>query len=294
MSSTIVNYSSDDSEEHVESSNCVPSVTARIDPLYIYAVDDLLNKEVSKHDVRTLPHLNPQDMEFFNAVAHRQTDESLIDQMRLFEGLIWRFRIQKTYLEIFMVLHDEGMVSLDGLKAPMDLTTYRDEEVLAVANALKAFPYVRNAIDRPPKYTQMTTAYETPQRWLAVLIVRGARDHFEHIVNKISDVGLLTGLAYGGLYSETGFQDAQIDNAVVRQAWPSGRVLMRDPAANMVREGLRTEFCFWLPCEMGEGVTIEEVYDRFFDEYEEIDTLYRLYRKVKVEKEVAIMRTVGD
>jgi len=45
---------------------------------------------------------------------------------------------------------------------------------------------------------------------------------------------------------------------------------------------------------MGEGVTIKEVYDRFFDEYEEIDTLYRLYRKVKVEKEVAIMRTVGD
>ncbi|MCJ1246840.1 hypothetical protein MMC30_004049 [Trapelia coarctata] len=150
-----------------------------------------------------LSHLNPQDQAFFDTISHRHTNPSLHDQLRFFEGLIWRLRIQKTYFDIFMLLHDQGMVSLDGPKAPMDLITYWDEEVLAVANALKALPYVRNAVDRPPTYTRMTTAYETPQIWLVVLIVRGGRVHFEHIVNAINAAGLLTFLPYE--YSESGF-----------------------------------------------------------------------------------------
>jgi hypothetical protein len=177
------------------------------------------------------------------------------------KALELRAKIQSSFFSVFMFLTDICLVTFEGLKEPMDPSYSSDLDVQLVAASLGCFENIRKMENDWEEtfnfnvFFNSMTGYRTPANWLATLIVRGAVVQDLHgIMDKIELLG-----EFGVLGREK-----------LQKLWSKNKKLVRNHRAGAIKPPAVNQspvVAFWLPYNLGEKISMEEIYKAFDEDF---------------------------
>lgn len=184
---------------------------------------------------------------------------------KVLTALYWRGRLQSTLLDIFLQLHSRGFISLDNLKAPVNLGVLSEAstQVLSLLQSFDGLAREERLDELHPLHEWHST--EIAVGWLATMIVRGCADiplALEHIeqsqyLGKVDDENMQE---YLELYS----------NKLI-ECNPYDGIPETIPPKSMC-------FGFWLPHGLGTNANLAQIGSAVADCCARFDHIERVYK----------------
>lgn len=129
----------------------------------------------------------------------------------------FRFRFQSSCLSVFMYLHEQGLVSLQGLEESMELRRWQGSQIGSLGRILGSFSKFQYLTSWTFNAVHTDSLIGTASlQWLATLVIRGAQ---------ITDLNLIL----NSIRSLGGWGEPNM--LLVQQIWPGNTNIQANPAA---------------------------------------------------------------
>jgi hypothetical protein len=230
-----------------------------VDDSYGVVVDQLLYEEYKRFNESEEDNEEEHIVSSIRRRMKNATDERA-DRNYALAALMWRLRQQSVAFEAFMVLYDEGFMSLAGLQYDV-IFDHEDETVRGLCNALsRSFEFGRK-LQHPP-LSANCLYYAVPMLWFGTMLVRGALVPLESIVDFLAGNG-----TFGTFDADT-----------FSKCWPEGKEFEINPIAQArIPSHSQGLIGLHLPRGMDFPCKLEDVYyqiDEPLRRYEEVFARY--------------------